>query len=654
MRSKADLHVHSKHSDRPSEWFLRRIGAPESFTEPLEVYRRCLQRGMDFVTLSDHNCIDGALEIAHLPNTFISNEVTTYFPEDGCKIHCLVTGITEAQFKVIQDVRQNIYDFQQYLLDENIVYSVAHPLYSVNDRLTINHVEKLLLLFNRFEGINGARHPRAADLVNAVFRSLTPEMINAMADAQGIAPHGPTPWRKTFTGGSDDHGGVYIASAYTTTPKADNVAQFLQFLREGDHEMSGASGTSLRLAHSFYQIAYSYYKARFLGGNGQPRNPGGMLISEFFKILTAESVPSPRKTGIVQRVRSAAQYVVRPLRKHRLSPADRNLVEDFTRLFGDAPANDFQPEVDEKSFDVACKVCHELGYRFIERFMRDLQKGHFLESLQAMASLAPMAMSIAPYIAAFRTQHKDEAMLQGVARHFESAHNLVLRSQRKAWIASDVRDDSPLARMIARVAAVARPRGRQLSVITCQEQTPDLHADVRNFAPVGRMRTSDYDFQKLSFPPFLSIIEYIESQQFCELMISTPDALGLTALAAGRLLGIKVTAVYHADFAQRVRQVTEDETLEAIAVRYSQWFFDQAQTILVPDDTTRQQLIDEGQSPAKLVVVPALDVDDAEFESFWSTTARSPRHAQPLATDAGHGEHRLVAQPRAVAASYLE
>ena len=102
-QSKADLHVHSKHSDRPSEWFLRRIGAPESFVEPAEIYRRARQRGMDFVTISDHNCIRGALEIADLPGTFISNEVTTYFPEDGCKIHVLVFGIDEEQFRAIQN-----------------------------------------------------------------------------------------------------------------------------------------------------------------------------------------------------------------------------------------------------------------------------------------------------------------------------------------------------------------------------------------------------------------------------------------------------------------------------------------------------------------------------------------------------------------------
>ena len=53
MPSRCDLHVHTKRSDRPSEWYLERIGAPESFTEPLDLYRIARARGMDFVTVTD-------------------------------------------------------------------------------------------------------------------------------------------------------------------------------------------------------------------------------------------------------------------------------------------------------------------------------------------------------------------------------------------------------------------------------------------------------------------------------------------------------------------------------------------------------------------------------------------------------------------------
>jgi len=87
---KVDLHVHSKYSIRPSQWILQKLGCPECFTEPAEVYRIAKQRGMDLVTITDHNTISGSLDIAHLPGTFVSEEVTTYFPEDGCKAHVLV------------------------------------------------------------------------------------------------------------------------------------------------------------------------------------------------------------------------------------------------------------------------------------------------------------------------------------------------------------------------------------------------------------------------------------------------------------------------------------------------------------------------------------------------------------------------------------
>ena len=44
---RADLHVHTKFSRRPSQWFLQKIGCPESFTEPLDLYRIAHNRMVD-------------------------------------------------------------------------------------------------------------------------------------------------------------------------------------------------------------------------------------------------------------------------------------------------------------------------------------------------------------------------------------------------------------------------------------------------------------------------------------------------------------------------------------------------------------------------------------------------------------------------------
>src|SRR5438132_4646004 len=162
--SKCDLHIHSRFSARSEEWLFRRFDFPDSYSDPRELQRRLLERGMDFVTITDHDTIDGCLEILNLPNTFISEQVTTYFPQDPCKVHLLVWGISEAQHAEIVQVRDNIFDLQRYLQTNQIVHAVAHPLYSINGRLATAHLERLILLFKHSEGINGLRGAPLTDL----------------------------------------------------------------------------------------------------------------------------------------------------------------------------------------------------------------------------------------------------------------------------------------------------------------------------------------------------------------------------------------------------------------------------------------------------------------------------------------------------------
>ncbi len=107
---KVDLHVHSEYSRHPSEWFLKRIGAQESYTPVETVYQRCKAQGMTYVTLTDHNTIEGAMRLhaAHPEDSFVSVETTAYFPENGCKIHIAIYDITPAQFDRIEQIRTNI------------------------------------------------------------------------------------------------------------------------------------------------------------------------------------------------------------------------------------------------------------------------------------------------------------------------------------------------------------------------------------------------------------------------------------------------------------------------------------------------------------------------------------------------------------------
>ncbi len=155
--SKCDLHIHSRYSARSEEWLFRRLDFPDSYTDPRELYGELLKLGMDYVTITDHDTIEGSLQISNLPHTFVSEQVTTYFPQDQCKIHVLVWGISEAQHRDIERARDNIFELQRYLHTSQIAHAVAHPFYSINGKLEASHLERLILLFKHFEGINGLR-----------------------------------------------------------------------------------------------------------------------------------------------------------------------------------------------------------------------------------------------------------------------------------------------------------------------------------------------------------------------------------------------------------------------------------------------------------------------------------------------------------------
>ena len=77
-------------------------GSASRTRAPDVLYDTCVRRGMTFVTVTDHNTVEGALRIADRPNTFLSVEVTTRFPEDDVPLHVLVWNLTEQDHRDLQ------------------------------------------------------------------------------------------------------------------------------------------------------------------------------------------------------------------------------------------------------------------------------------------------------------------------------------------------------------------------------------------------------------------------------------------------------------------------------------------------------------------------------------------------------------------------
>ena len=88
---RCDLHVHTVHSGMCTVPVLSRV-CLESYNEPHALYERLKQRGMDLVTVTDHDSIDAVEELRRYPDFFLSEEVTCTMPS-GTEMHAGVYGI---------------------------------------------------------------------------------------------------------------------------------------------------------------------------------------------------------------------------------------------------------------------------------------------------------------------------------------------------------------------------------------------------------------------------------------------------------------------------------------------------------------------------------------------------------------------------------
>ena len=64
-----------------------------------------------------------------------------------------------------------------------------------------------------------------------------------------------------------------------------------------------------------------------------------------------------------------------------------------------------------------------------------------------------------------------------------------------------------------------------------------------------------------------------------------------------------VTAIYHTDFVQYVRCLTQDDDMADLTWKYMLWFYEQAHTILAPTEYYRDHLIHHGFTASKLHVM---------------------------------------------------
>jgi glycosyltransferase involved in cell wall biosynthesis len=624
--SKCDLHIHSRYSARSEEWLFRRLDFPDSYTDPRELYGELLKLGMDYVTITDHDTIEGCLQISKLPHTFVSEQVTTYFPQDQCKIHVLVWGISEAQHRDIERARDNIFELQRYLHTSQIAHAVAHPFYSINGKLEASHLERLILLFKHFEGVNGLRDALLSELAQRLFGSLTSEKIDKLAEKHNLAPTHVEPWKKILIGGSDDHGGMFIASAFTETSPADSARQFVEHVRAGNCSAHGQGGTPLALSHGFYNTVACFIQDHF----HEKLGPSGTLLEQMFSRFMEGR--DPTEFTLAEKASLAGQAVMSGKIFELLKPANVSLWKELSGYFARpevkaklAERLDSVSEPERRTFLMANMVAEQLTFRFFRKFVQQISSGNMVESMQALSAIAPILVILAPYIYGFHSQAPSRKWLRQIFKELTGQIPVALQNRKRAWFTDTLDDVNGVATTIRKMTAAGAAAGKELTVVVSRNELQTDDVPIKNFKPIGEFELPEYELQKLSFPPILQMLDYIQREKFTEIIISTPGPVGLTGLLAAKMLNLQTSGIYHTDFPQYIRILTEDSFLESVAWGYMHWFYGQLDTVFVNSEEYRQSWIKRGFDPTKLKIFPrGLDTelfhparrDPAFFEKF--------------------------------------
>jgi len=235
---KCDLHVHTKHSGMCTVPVFKRI-CRESYSDPASVYDTLKRRGMDVVTVTDHDSIDAAEALRHRPDFFLSEEVTCRTSR-GTELHVGVYDISERDHIEIQRRRDDLPALFAYLGERELLFAINHA----------------------FSALTGAR--AEADFDEFAERFPAVEILNGqiLAVANGHADGFATRHRKIGLAGSDSHTLAALGQTYTEVHGARDCREFLDGLKQGRTAVIGESGNYGKLLRAVLEISCGMMEER--------------------------------------------------------------------------------------------------------------------------------------------------------------------------------------------------------------------------------------------------------------------------------------------------------------------------------------------------------------------------------------------------------
>jgi predicted metal-dependent phosphoesterase TrpH len=250
---RADLHVHTLHSRVNGN--VPFLGSRDCYSRPEDVYRVARARGMDLVAITDHDSIDGCLELRDrhpdARDVIVGEEITCRMPHGDIEVHLGAWGMTERLHRELQPLRRNVFDVTARLREAGVLFSLNHLLHFYRDQAPLSDYLRLLDEVPALEVRNGTML-RAH---NALMEALVAR--SGRGDEASETRYRPHRRRLAGVAGSDAHTLRRVGRTWTEAP-GRSASEFLANVGRGLGRAGGTDGTALTVAADAYGVIASF------------------------------------------------------------------------------------------------------------------------------------------------------------------------------------------------------------------------------------------------------------------------------------------------------------------------------------------------------------------------------------------------------------
>ena len=534
--SRVDMHVHSTASELSKLGIQRTLALPECATEPEEVYELAKRRGMDFVTITDHDTVEGALKLAHLPDVFVSEELTVSFKGEPQAVHVLCYGITPEDHEWLQAHNDSVEACAEYLHSSGITAALAHPFYAVGAPLTARHRRRLAQLFPIWETRNGSR-AKELNLPAFVY----------------IETHGGT-----GIGGTDDHAGIDIGRTFTETPLAGTPAEFLAFIRAGNAVSHGDQGSAPKWTHAAMALAI-----RALGHDQTDSKPDPGAVLKIVERVLSEGDVRSGSVGDDLGPRDAVALLRAWLGSMNLEVDERKLIEHLQ-----------DGELSHHDLLRRARRIHEreLG-RVVTETVAVIDQGELPSFGRTAGELFDACLPAIPYAASAAFLGREKLKL---TRNDGDRPRIAL-----------VADGIGAMHGVTHTIRQIRDRG----VPGFEVEVIGTDADVdRRLSAVAEIEVPFYKGMKIGVPSVPAIVDAIAEGRYDLVHVCSPGPAGAAAWLVGKLLELPLLGSYHTELAAYAGLRSGQDHLELIANYVLGKFYGACDVVLSPSPASDERL----------------------------------------------------------------